>query len=127
MNKLWVGSIYYFLNVILHIGVFGVLFFVSVPDHFTTLDYIAELWHASAVRETIILNSSLLFANFIFALIIMLMTSRSILLLIIMTLIAWAGLCVAFILGTVGLMAYAAGAMHLTLISFNQFKDKTYV
>ena len=124
MNKHWVGSIYYFLNVVLYIGAFVILFFVSVPDHLTTLEYIAEVWLSQEGKALIILNASLLIANLVFALSIIFIASRSNIVLIIMTLIAWLGLLFAYRAGTVGLVAYAAGAIHLSYFSFNQFRTK---
>jgi hypothetical protein len=127
MNTLWVGAFYYFLNVILHTGIFGVLFFVSIPDNFTWLEYISEFWHSSEGREIILINSSLLMANLVFALSIIFIAPRSTLLLIIMTFIAWIGLLVAYFYGSVGLLAYAAGAIQLSFISFTKFKVNTHV
>ena len=124
MNKLWIGSLYYFLNVILHLGVFGVLFFISAPDHVTTLEYIAEFWLSPEGRALIILNSGLLIANLVFALSIIYVASRSSSVLIIMTFIAWMGLVFAYLYGSVGLVGYAAGAIHLSAFSFNKFKGK---
>lgn len=124
MNKLWVGSLYYCLNVMLHMGVLGALFLVSAPDHLTTLDYISELWLSPEGRGLIILNSSLLIVNLVFALSIIFIASRSSIVLIIMTLIAWTGLILAYLYGTVGLVGYAAGAIHLSGFSFNKFKTK---
>jgi hypothetical protein len=124
MNKLWVGSLYYFLNVILHMGVFGIIFVVSTPDDLTTRDYIAELWLSPEGKALIILNAGLLMANLIFALGILFLASRSNIVLIIMTLLAWLGLVFAYRAETVGLVAYAAGAMHLSYFSFNQTRTK---
>ena len=124
MNKLWVGSVYYCLNVILHIGAFGVLFLVSAPDNLTTLEYISEFWLYPGGTDLIIINSSLLIANLVFALSIIFVASRSSIVLIIMTLIAWMGLVFAYLSGAAGLIAYAAGAIHLSVFSFNKFKIK---
>jgi hypothetical protein len=124
MNKLWIGSLYYGLNVILHLGAFGVLFFVSAPDHLTTLEYISEFWLSPEGRVLIILNSSLLIANLVFALSIIFLASRSSIVLIIMTFIAWIGLLFAYLYDAVGLVGYAAGAIHLSCFSFNKFKLK---
>jgi len=124
MNKLWVGSLYYCLNVILHLSVFGILFVVSVSDDVTTLEYIAEVWLSPEGKALIILNASLLIANLVFALSIIFIASRSDIVLIMMTLIAWLGLLFAYRPGTVGLVAYAAGAIHLSHFSFNQFRTK---
>lgn len=120
MNKLWVGSLYYFLNVILHIGVFWVLFFVATPESMTVMDYISGFWHSTEGREVIFLNSSLLLANLIFALSIMFLAPHSVIVLFVMTFIAWVGLLFAYFNGLVGLLAYAAGAIHLSFISFNK-------
>lgn len=122
MSKLWVGSLYYFLNVLLHIGVFGILFFVSAPFDAPTLSYITELWHSAEGRELIIFNTSLLIANLIFALSILFLAPHSKALLIIMAVIAWIGLVFAYLSETVGLVAYAAGAIHLTMVSFYRLK-----
>mgnify|MGYP000542249256 CR=1 FL=1 len=127
MNKLWVGSLYYFLNVILHLGVFGVLFFVSASDHLTILEYIAEFWQSPEGRETIIFNSALLIANLVFALGIIFLAPRSSIILIIMAVIAWLGLIFAYQAELVGLLAYAAGAIHLSIFSYNHFKGKVEV
>jgi hypothetical protein len=124
MTKLWIGSLYYFLNVVLHMGVLGVLFFVSAPDQLTRLEYISEFWFSPEGRMLIILNSSLLIANLVFALSIIYVASRSSRVLIIMTFIAWMGLILAYLYGTVGLVGYAAGAIHLSGFSFNKFKTK---
>lgn len=124
MNKLWIGSLYYFLNVVLHLGIFGVLFVVSAPDHLTTLDYIVEFWLAPEGRETIIFNSALLITNLVFALGIIFLAPRSSIILILMAVIAWLGLLFAYQGGLVGLLAYAAGAIHLSIFSYNQFKGK---
>ena len=125
MNKLWVGAIYYCLNVILHIGVFGILFVLSASDDVTTLEYIAEVWLSPEGKALIILNASLLIANLVFALCIIFVASHSNIVLIMMTLIAWLGLLFAYHAGTVGLVAYAAaGAIHLSYFSFNQFRTK---
>jgi hypothetical protein len=124
MNKLWIGSLYYFLNVILHLGIFLVLFVVSAPDDVTTLGYIAELWLSPEGKALIILNASALIANLVFALGIIAVASRSKLVLVIMTLLAWLGLVLAYQAEALGLVAYAAGAMHLSYFSFNQFRIK---
>jgi hypothetical protein len=124
MTKLWIGSLYYFLNVVLHMGVLGVLFFVSAPDQLTRLEYISEFWFSPEGRMLIILNSSLLIANLVFALSIIYVASRSSRVLIIMTFIAWMGLILAYLYGAVGLVGYAAGAIHLSGFSFNKFKTK---
>ena len=124
MNKLWIGSLYYGLNVILHLGVLGVLLPVSAPDHLTTLQYISEFWLSPEGKVQIILNSSLLIANLVFALSIIFLASRSSIVLIIMTFIAWMGLVFAYHYGTVGLVGYAAGVIHLSCFSFNKFKLK---
>jgi hypothetical protein len=124
MNKLWVGSIYYFLNVILHLGVFGITFVVSVPDDVTTLEYIADIWLSPEGKALIMLNASLLIANLVFALGIIFVAPRSRIVLIIMALLAWLGLVFAYHTETVGLVAYAAGAIHLSYFSFNQFRTK---
>ena len=124
MNKLWIGSVYYFLNVILHLGVFGILFVISAPDDVATLEYIADLWLSPEGKALIISNAGLLMANLIFALGIIFAASRSRIVLIIMTLIAWLGLVFAYRAETVGLVGYAAGAIHLSYFSFNQFRIK---
>jgi len=41
-----------------------------------------------------------------------------------MIFIAWMGLLFAYHYGTVGLVGYAAGAIHLSAFSFNKFKTK---
>lgn len=126
MNKLWVGSIYYFLNVILHLIVFGVLLFVSSSENVTIIETIAGIWHSPEGRTLITINASLLIANVIFALSIIFVASRSDSGLIIMTLIAWFGLVLAYRAESVGLVGYAAGAMHLSYFSFNKIKNGPY-
>jgi hypothetical protein len=105
-------------------GVFGIIFVVSAPDDLTTRDYIIEFWLSPEGKSLIILNSSLLIANLVFALGIIFVASRSNIVLIIMTLLAWLGLVLAYRAETVGLVAYAAGAIHLSYISFNQPRTK---
>jgi hypothetical protein len=124
MNKLWVGSLYYFLNVILHVGVFWVLLHASASDQLTLLEQVFEFWNFPDGKALIISNAGLLMANLIFALGILFVASRSNIVLIIMTLIAWLGLLFAYRAGAVGLVAYAAGAMHLSYFSFNQLRTK---
>jgi hypothetical protein len=127
MNKLWVGSLYYFLNVLLHLGIFGVLFFVSSPDNLKALDYFFEFWHSAEGREIIILNTSLLLANLFFALSIIFLAPRATIVLVTMAFIACTGLVLAYLNDLVGLLAYAAGAIHLSFFSFNKFKIENAV
>lgn len=118
MNKLWVGSLYYFLNVILHTGIFFLLFVTTAPADITTVDYIAELWHTIEGKETITVNSAFLIINLFFALSILYLAPRSRTLLLTLTTLAWLALIFAFLMETVGLVAYAAGALHLSMVSF---------
>ena len=124
MNKLRVASLYYFLNVILHLGVFGVLFFATAPAHLTTLEHITELWLSPEGRALIALNSSLVIINLVFALSIIFVASRSNSVLIVMALLAWIGLLFAYRAGAVGLVAYAAGAIHLSAFSYIKLRLK---
>jgi len=122
MNKLWIGSIYYFLNVILHLGAFGVLFFVMPPEQATAVEFVSEYWLDPEGRALILLNSGLLIVNLAFALSILFIAPRFDRVLILMTIMAWLGLLLAFYVGTAGLVAYAGGAIHLAYFSYNKFK-----
>ena len=68
MIKVWVGSLCYFLNVILHLGVLAILFLVSVPEHLTILDHSIAFWQSAEGKELTLLNINLLVANLVFAL-----------------------------------------------------------
>lgn len=122
MNKLWVGSIYYFLNVLLHIGVLVILYVISADDSMTLLEYGTAFWQSEEGRELTVLNISLLSANLAFAITVIMVqtTIRNVTLL---ALIAWIGLVLAYLYGTVGLVAYAAGAIHLTSVCYFQRKS----
>jgi hypothetical protein len=100
--------------VVSHVGVLAILFFASVPNDITTSDYISEFWHTPEGGNLIILNVGLLLANLIFALSIIYLASNSYTVLVVMTLIAWLGVLAAYYIEAVGLVAYTAGAIHLT-------------
>lgn len=123
MIKVWIGSLYYFLNVILHLGVLTILFLVSVPEHLTILEYGTAFWQSEEGKELTLLNISLLVANLVFALSIFFLASRSYSILVMMTVVACLGLLGAYYIGTLGLVAYAAGAIHLTACCYFQSKQ----
>ncbi len=124
MIKVWVGSLCYFLNVILHLGVLAILFLVSVPEHLTILDHSIAFWQSAEGMELTLLNINLLVANLVFALSIFFLASCSYRVLVIMTVVACLGLFGAYYIGTLGLVAYAAGAIHLTACCYFQGKQK---
>jgi hypothetical protein len=125
MNNLRVSSLYYFLNVILHLGVCGVIFFATAPAHLTTLEHITDLWLSPGGRALIALNSSRVITNVVFALSIVFVASHSNSVLIVMALLAWMGLLFAYRAGAVGeLVAYAAGAIHLSAFSYIKLRLK---
>lgn len=91
MTKVWIGSLYYFLNVLLHIGVLIILFFVSIPENVTILEHGAVFWQSAEGKELTLLNISLLVANLVFALSVFFLASRSYRVLVIMTVVACLG------------------------------------
>ena len=123
MIKVWVGSLCYFLNVILHLGVLAILFLVSVPEHLTILDHSIAFWQSAEGKELTLLNISLLVANLVFALSTLLLAPRSYSILVRMAVIAWLILLGAYYAGTIGLVAYAAAAIHLTACCYFQGKQ----
>jgi len=123
MTKVWIGSLYYSLNVILHLGVLTILFLVSVPEHLTILDHSIAFWQSAEGKELTLLNISLLVANLVFALSVFFLASRSYRVLAMMTVVACLGLLGAYYIGTLGLVAYAAGAIHLTACCYFQGKQ----
>ena len=123
MTKVWIGSLYYFLNVLLHIGVLIILFFVSIPENVTILEHGAVFWQSAEGKELTLLNISLLVANLVFALSTLLLAPRSYSILVRMAVIAWLILLGAYYAGTIGLVAYAAAAIHLTACCYFQGKQ----
>ena len=122
MNKPWIGAFFYFLNVMLSIGMFWILFTVAIPECFTTIEFISDSWSYPEGREVIIINSTLFIFNLIFALIIILLLSRSTLLAVAITLLAWASLLAVYFFGLSDIFTYAAGAVYLSIFTFKKLQ-----
>jgi len=123
MNKSWVPSIIYFINVIFHIGVFGVLFAVALPDGFTFQEYVVDFWSYPEGKEVILMNTAFLIGNLIFAFIILMFVNNSLLSTRIFAFLAWSFVLLVYLFGATGVIfSYILGAINLTIFSVNKHK-----
>jgi len=124
MNKPWIPSIIYFINVIFHIDVFGVLFTIAIPECFTILEHVVDFWGYPEGKDTILMNTTFLMGNLIFGFIILIFVNKSLLNSKVLTFLAWIFVLLVYFFGTTGLIfIYILGAINLTIFSVNKHKN----
>ena len=122
MNNSLFQSAIYFMNVILHIGVFWVLFTVAIPEHLTIQEQIIDFWSHPEGKEVILLNLSFLVGNLIFAFTIISKFNKSLFSSILIVILSWTLALAIYSFGANGLLySYILGAIMLTYFAVGKY------
>jgi len=123
MNKAWIGSLFYFLNVILYLASFVVVFAMAIPEEYTILENISAFWHYQEGRDAILINSILLVSNLLFAFAILILVQNSKTTAIVLTVISWAGVITAYFIGILSIFSYLGGAVYLSIFTYQSIEN----
>ena len=125
MYKRFAQSAIYFLHVILHLGMFWVLFAVAIPNHLSIQEHIVELWSDPQGRHVVLINAAFLAGNLSFALAVFCFVDKSRLIAALFSMAAWALAAVAYQFGAAGaIYNYVLGAAVVTLFCIANPKRK---